>query len=65
MISCQPQGNGKIIYSVDALFGLPRKKAAGTSHRSAFHGDLFFSVQASVDEFVAEASSLKSLSKVN
>lgn len=56
-------GNGKVIHSVDALFGLPRKKAAGSSHRGALHGNLFFSDQATVDEFVAEANSLKSMSK--
>ena len=59
------KGNGKVICSVDALFGLPRKKAAGSSHRGALHGNLFFSDQASVDEFVAEANSLKSMSKVS
>ena len=38
--------------SLDALFGLPRKKSAGTSHRDALHGDLFFCDQAAVDEYV-------------
>ena len=28
--------NGKIVYSMDALFGLPRKKAAGQSHSYIF-----------------------------
>ena len=27
---------------MDALFGLPRKKAAGESYRDALHGQLFF-----------------------
>ena len=39
--------------SVDALFGLPRKKAAGSSHRDPLHGDLFFGDQSTVDEYVA------------
>lgn len=38
---------------MDALFGLPRKKAAGKSHRQPLHGNLFFANQQSVDEFVA------------
>ena len=38
---------------MDALFGLPRKKAAGVSHREALHGHLFFGNQAAVDEYVA------------
>jgi len=38
---------------VDALFGLPRKKSAGTSHRDPLHGSLFFGDQAAVDEYVA------------
>lgn len=37
------QGDGgKLVYAVDALFGLPRKKAAGVSHREPLHGHLFF-----------------------
>ena len=38
---------------MDALFGLPRKKAAGVSHRDSLHGDLFFGDQTAVDEHVA------------
>lgn len=38
---------------MDALFGLPRKKAAGKSQRDALHGHLFFGDQAAVDEYVA------------
>ena len=37
----------------DALFGLPRKKAAGSSFRSPLHGSLMFGDRNSVDEFVA------------
>ena len=38
---------------MDALFGLPRKKAAGVSHRDSLHGDLFLCDQTAVDEHVA------------
>ncbi len=38
---------------MDALFGLPRKKSAGISHRDPLHGTLFFGDQAAVDEYVA------------
>jgi hypothetical protein len=54
-----PKGNGKVVYALDALFGLPRKRAAGVSHRPALHGNLFFCNQDSVDEFVAETDDLK------
>ena len=40
---------------MDALFGLPRKKAAGTSFRDPIHGHLFFGKQERVDDFVAMA----------
>lgn len=40
---------------MDALFGLPRKKAAGISFRDPIHGHLFFGKQERVDEFVAMA----------
>ena len=42
-----------MVLSLDALFGLPRKKAAGKSHRDPLHGDVFFDSQSSVDEHVA------------
>ena len=45
---------------MDALFGLPRKKSAGISHRDALHGELFFHSQSDVDEFVAESGHRKS-----
>ena len=38
--------------SLDALFGLPRQKLAGQSHRKSLHGSLLFTDQASVDSFV-------------
>ena len=47
------QESGTVVLSVDALFGLPRKKAAGISQRDPLHGDLFFGNQSAVDEFVA------------
>ena len=46
-----------MILSMDALFGLPRKKSAGKSYREPLHGHLFFRNQSAVDEFVASASS--------
>lgn len=49
----EDQNEGSYICSMDALFGLPRKKAAGCSHRGALHGDLFFCEQSPVDEFIA------------
>ena len=51
------------MYSIDGLFGLPRKKSAGVSHRSAVHGDYFFCDQAQVDE-VVKTSSNKVIPKV-
>ena len=46
-----------MVYSLDALFGLPRKKAAGSS-------SLFFCNQTTVDEFVVNSQSYKLLTKV-
>lgn len=48
-----------MILSMDALFGLPRKKSAGNSYRDALHGDLFFGDQAAVDEYVASNKTKK------
>ena len=39
--------------SFDALFGLPRKKSAGKSHRDPLHGHIFFGNQNDVDEHVS------------
>ena len=36
---------------MDALFGLPRKKSAGTSYREPLLKDVFFIDQSLVDEF--------------
>jgi hypothetical protein len=40
---------------MDGLFGLPRKKSAGTSYRKSLHGHLYFKDQGDVDQFVREA----------
>ena len=53
------QGIGSVIVSMDAIFGLPRKKSAGSSVRGPLHGHIYFHDQAVVDEFV-EHSSFKS-----
>jgi len=42
-----------MVLSMDALFGLPRKKSAGISFRDPLHGNLFFGDQAAVDEYVS------------
>lgn len=44
---------------MDALFGLPRKKAAGVSHRDPLHGEIFFCEQSLVDQFVEDSSRTK------
>lgn len=41
---------------MDALFGLPRKKSAGTSVRLPLFGHTMFMNQNSVDEYVAAES---------
>ncbi len=51
------QNEGIKIYSLDALFGLPRKKSAGNSYRPPLHGHLSFIDQAEVDEYVASSHS--------
>jgi len=40
---------------MDVLFGLPRKKSAGQSHKDPLYGHIFFKDQHSVDEHVAAA----------
>ena len=45
-----------MLLSMDALFGLPRKKSAGISFRDPIHGHVFFGQQERVDEHVATAS---------
>ena len=49
---------------MDALFGLPRKKAAGKSFRDPLHGPLFFKDQSFVDEYVANTSQSKQHDKI-
>ena len=51
--------------SIDGLFGLPRKKSAGTSYRSAVHGSLFFCDQIQVDKFVKDSAGTKTVSMVS
>ena len=48
---------------MDALFGLPRKKAAGISYRDPLH-DQFFCQQPLVDEFVKGAERNKATSEI-
>ncbi len=48
------QNEGIKIYSLDALFGLPRKKSAGNSYRPPLHGHLSCIDQAEVDEYVSK-----------
>ena len=45
LFSHNTQKSGTLVLSMDALFGLPRKKAAGKSQRDALHGHLFFGDQ--------------------
>ncbi|CAI8006843.1 hypothetical protein GBAR_LOCUS4927 [Geodia barretti] len=55
---------GSVMISMDALFGLPRKKSAGQSHRDPLHGHIFFKDQPSVDENVASSSRRNAYDKV-
>ncbi len=54
-----------MIISLDGIFGLPRKKAAGLSYREPVHGPLFFCDQHSVDEYVNSYSITKKVHMVN
>lgn len=62
------KNDGVLIESFDALFGLPRKKSAGSSVRQPLHGDNIFYTQEHVDKFVQSYHSTvakpQSLSKV-
>ena len=53
------QGRGKMIVSMDAIFGLPRKKAAGGSVRAPLHGSIYFYDQMTVDECIETSSKQK------
>lgn len=55
----EKDGSGSIIISMDALFGLPRKKSAGTSARPPLFGHMMFIDQSCVDEYVAAESTKK------
>lgn len=50
----------KVVFAMDAIFGLPRKKSAGISFRPPLHQDLFFHDQTEVDQFVMERGMKKS-----
>ena len=52
---CFMKDGGIKIISLDALFGLPRRKLAGKSYRDALHGHLWFADQEKVDIFVETA----------
>ena len=54
-----------MVYAMDALFGLPRKKSAGTSYQDPLHGNLFFCNQSAVDQFVTESQQPKPTSNVS
>ncbi len=43
-----------MVESMDALFGLCRKKSAGTSVQPPLNGTLMFASQCEVDDFVAK-----------
>ena len=64
LIDYYSQESGTVVYAMDALFGLPRKKAAGTSCREALHGQLFFENQEAVDEYVYLHTSDRTKSQV-
>lgn len=50
---------------MDALFGLPRKKSAGVSHREPLLKDVFFKDQSLVDQFLADNEEIKAHSHVS
>lgn len=47
-----------MIISMDALFGLPRKKSSGKSHSEPLSGNRFFFSQTEVDLYVAQNSQI-------
>ena len=51
--------------AIDAIFGLPRKKSAGSSYQDPLFGSLYFSEQSSVDEFVGTYGRTKDASLVS
>ena len=58
------QDSGKVVYALDALFGLPRKRSAGFSYRESLHGSLYFLEQSSIDEFVSKRPHSKQVVQV-
>lgn len=56
MITLLLTNNRKLIYAMDALFGIPKKKAAGVSHRAPPHGHLVFLDQSAVDDYVVSVA---------
>ena len=58
------QGRGKVIYAMDAVFGLPRKRSAGLSYRDPVNGHLLFYDQAILDEYVSTYQTTKQNSKL-
>ncbi len=58
------QNGGQRVYSMDGLFGLPRKKSAGVSHREPLLNNVYFYDQAEVDRFVSESEPVKLNEKV-
>lgn len=58
------QDSGKVVLSFDALFGLPRKRAAGQSYREPLHGSLMFCDQNKVDLYVSTYPKPKKVTKV-
>ncbi|XP_028407837.1 uncharacterized protein LOC114530415 [Dendronephthya gigantea] len=51
--ACPKDQNGKLFVSLDACFGLPRKKTSGMSYREPLSDNMFFHNQDKVDEFVS------------
>lgn len=43
---------GTVILSMDALFGLPRKRSSGVSHQEPLNTNVFFLSQEKVDSFI-------------
>ncbi len=56
---------GKFVFAMDAIFGLPRKKSAGTSVRPPHYQGLFFEDQVLLDQFVSDNGSKRSGVKVD
>ena len=59
-----PVDQGVLIESFDALFGLPRKKSAGSSVREPLHGQNIFNKQSDVDDFIDNYPRKQSIEKV-